>query len=268
MVQLHLPTGSVLTTPASSDDEQLAVSLAEQAGSYLTGVRVASVSIGVTGEVLAERGLSEARDLMLSRLKSERPHDVVIADTDPDLLPLHFGDRVWIVDPLDGAEAYGCPPRTDWTVNVALWERGRGITTAAISQPGRGGTYSAATPPEVTEGDAGPRILVVDQDYVPDFAAALCAHMGAAMHVMDSAGARTLAVLHGDVDGYLHRGDAPGWDAVPLSVARAAGLTVTPLDGPRPDRSSGRRTCTDHLVCAPAITELLLDALGWISAAG
>lgn len=252
---------------ADPSDEQLATSLTEQVGAYLRSIRLSGTSIGVTGEMLADRGASEARQMMLDRLKAERPGDVVICDADPDLLPMHFGDRVWIVDPLDGMDAFGCPPRTDWTVNVALWERGRGITAAAISQPARDLTYSAGSQfPSNSLPAPGHPILVVDRDFVPDYAASLCAHIGAAMHVMDSAGARTLAVLRGDVDGYLHRGDGPGWDAVPLSLARAGGLAVTPLDGTTPDRSSGRRTCTDHLVCLPSMEQPLLDALGWVSA--
>jgi 3'(2'), 5'-bisphosphate nucleotidase len=268
---IHVTGPKAATGPnlAAVEDELLAVSLAEQAGALLTSLRVGSATIGVTGIGLAERGLHESRELLVKRLSRERPGDTVISDTDPESLPLHFGDRVWVLDPLDGAEAFGCPPRSDWTVNVALWERGRGITAAAISKPLRGGVYSAARPPALDrEALDGPKILVVDAYYVPDFAAALCAHIGAALHMMDSAGARTMAVLHGDVDGYLHRGDAPGWDAGPLSVARAAGLSVTPLEGAAPDRSLGRRTCTDHLVCSPSMELPLLHALGWIGATG
>jgi 3'(2'), 5'-bisphosphate nucleotidase len=249
-------------------DEELADSLAYMAGELLTSMRVGGASIGSLGPNLAERGLNASRELLVSRLEQERPDDFIVADPDRELLPLDLVQRVWILDPLDGMDAFGCPPRSDWTVNLALWERGRGITAAAIAQPDNGGIYSAADgllPPSPA---VGPRILLVDHEYAPSFASAVGKRVGASLHEMGSVGARTLAVLRGDADGYLHSGAGPVWDTVPLTVARSAGLTVVPLESGRPDRTQTHRTCTDHLVCTPEMSGPLLDALGWVAASG
>ena len=53
-------------------------------------------------------------------------------------------DRAWIVDPLDGTREFSEPPRDDWAIHVALWERGAGdgssvgeLTAGAVALPAK-----------------------------------------------------------------------------------------------------------------------------------
>jgi len=79
---------------------------------------------------------------------------------------------------------------------------------------------------------------------------------------MGSAGAKTMAVVLGDANVYLHAGGQYEWDsAAPISVALAAGLHASRLDGSpllynRPDP-----WLPDLLVCRPELSEQVLRAV-------
>ena len=64
--------------------------------------------------------------LIMATLKAYRPDDAVLSEEGADDLARLDADRVWIVDPLDGTREFSEPPRDDWAIHVALWERGAG----------------------------------------------------------------------------------------------------------------------------------------------
>ncbi len=105
---------------------------------------------------LGDAGDSLANELILRRLRSERPGDAVLSEEAHDDLVRLQSDRVWIIDPLDGTREFSTPGRDDWAVHIALWQRPtdgqREITDAAVSLPARGNiVYRSDT---VTDGAA------------------------------------------------------------------------------------------------------------------
>lgn len=56
------------------------------------------------------------------------------------------GQRLWIVDPLDGTRGFGEPDRDDWAVHVALVDGGRPVA-GAVALPALGMTYATDRPP-------------------------------------------------------------------------------------------------------------------------
>ena len=76
---------------------------------------------------------------------------------------------------------------------------------------------------------------------------------------MGSAGAKTMAVVRGEGDVYLHSGGQYEWDsAAPVAVARAAGIHASRLDGSalvydRPDP-----WLPDLLICRPELVDRVL----------
>jgi 3'(2'), 5'-bisphosphate nucleotidase len=79
---------------------------------------------------------------------------------------------------------------------------------------------------------------------------------------MGSAGAKTMAVLRGEADAYLHDGGQWEWDsAAPVGVASAAGLFTSRIDGSPLVYNSERPYLPDLLVCRPELAEPLLAAL-------
>jgi 3'(2'), 5'-bisphosphate nucleotidase len=77
---------------------------------------------------------------------------------------------------------------------------------------------------------------------------------------MGSAGAKTMAVVRGDGDIYLHAGGQYEWDsAAPVAVALAAGFHASRLDGSPLTYDHPDPWLPDLLVCRPELaTEVLL----------
>ena len=174
-------------------------------------------------------------------------------------------DRVWIIDPLDGTREYGMPPRADWAVHVALWERGKGLTAAAVAQPALPAVYTsdgvtAAAPESLT--------FLVSDTRPPVFAAAVAEALGATVATMGSAGAKTMAVVRGEAAAYLHAGGQWEWDsAAPVGVALAAGLHASRIDGSSLVYNNEHPYLPDLLICQPELAEPLRAAIAKVTAA-
>src|SRR5277367_7024413 len=146
------------------DDHQLARSLAAAAGERLLELRAA----GGGADDLRKAGDRLSHEFLAAELARLRPADVVLSEEGKDDPARLAADRVWIVDPLDGTREFGEPPRVDWAVHVALWERGRGpggdltggdLTAGAVALPGRGLMLSTAEPITVPPAASPLRLL-------------------------------------------------------------------------------------------------------------
>jgi 3'(2'), 5'-bisphosphate nucleotidase len=248
------------------DDARLAARLAEEAGRLLLEIR-ADPSAG-TGTELGRRGDQAANTFLLGQLAAERPSDAFLSEESVDDPARLDADRVWIIDPLDGTREFTMAGRADWAVHVALWENGQGITAAAVALPAAGQVF-ATDPPVVPASGwqrARPRILVSDTR-PPAFIDEVAATVGAEVAPMGSAGAKTMAVLSGEADAYVHAGGQWEWDsAAPVGVALAAGLHASRIDGAPLEYNQPRPYVPDLIVSAPDLAGRLLDAIAVVAA--
>lgn len=249
-----------------STDAELAAELAEQAGALLLDLRR---EIGTVDPVeLGNRGDQLANTFLLDRLASARPDDAVLSEESADDLTRLDAERVWIIDPLDGTREYSRAGRRDWAVHVALWQRGRGITAAAVAQPALGAVYRSdrAESPVASRGRM--RLLVSDTR-PPAFADDLAEEIGAELVPMGSAGAKAMAVLRGDADAYVHAGGQFEWDsAAPVGVVLAAGLHASRIDGAGLRYNQPDPYLPDLLISRPDVAETILEALARRQSAG
>ena len=80
---------------------------------------------------------------------------------------------------------------------------------------------------------------------------------------MGSAGAKTAAVVLGEVDAYVHAGGQYEWDsAAPVAVARTAGLHASRLDGSPLEYNRPEPWLPDLLVCRPELAAPILAVTG------
>ncbi|MFN2562150.1 MAG: 3'(2'),5'-bisphosphate nucleotidase CysQ [Jatrophihabitans sp.] len=236
-------------------DARLAGELAERAGHLLLSLRDSS---GLTGRELGKRGDADSNALLLRELAAVRPDDAVLSEESADSPARLSADRVWIIDPLDGTREYGMPGRGDWAVHVALWQRGAGITAAAVAQPSLDAVYASDTVPPATGSDRRARFLVSDSR-PPDFAAEVAAALDAEVAPMGSAGAKAMAVVRGEADAYLHAGGQWEWDsAAPVGVAVAAGLHASRVDGSALEYNREHPYLPDLLICRADLAEPIL----------
>lgn len=257
------------TDLTSLDDHALAVHVADAAGAHLLELRVRGVAESWEPRELKDTGDRTAHELIVGLLAAARPGDAVLSEEGRDDLARLDADRVWIVDPLDGTREYGEPPREDWAVHVALWQRGAGdgstpgeLVAGAVAQAALDETFSTAAPLVVPAARADAPRLVVSRTRPPAESDAVAAALGATLVPMGSAGAKVMAVVRGVADVYVHAGGQFEWDsAAPVAVARAAGLHTSRLDGSPLVYNREDVSLPDLVVCRPELAEAVLGAL-------
>ena len=210
-----------------ASDHSFAAWTATVAGERLLQVR----QEGLQGKELKDRGDLVSHELLMQLLAEHRPGDSVLSEEGRDDKRRLEADRVWIIDPVDGTREFSEPPRDDWAVHVALWERGE-LVAGAVAQPGLGTTFHTGAPSAVPDKPGGPLRIAVSRTRPPAFVADLAAELGGEPVPMGSAGAKVISVVRGVTDVYVHAGGQYEWDsAAPVAVARAAGLHTSRIDG-------------------------------------
>jgi 3'(2'), 5'-bisphosphate nucleotidase len=237
------------------------VEVASRAADAAAAVLVQLRSGDLAGRELGDAGDAAAQRAIAGVLRAERPDDAVLSEEAADDRRRLTADRVWIVDPLDGTREYGEPGRHDWAVHVALWSGGE-LTAAAVALPALGEvlvTEPAATVPP--RGD-GPVRIAVSRSRPPSVATAVAAAVDGDLVPLGSAGYKTVAVVRGEVDAYVHAGGMYQWDsAAPVAVARAAGLTTCRIDGTPLVYNDPDLSLPDLVVCRPELAERVLAAV-------
>ena len=245
---------------AAHDDHVLAAWLAEAAGGRLLEVRAE----GLEGRELKDAGDAAAHELLMALVAEHRPGDAVLSEEGKDDKVRLTADRVWIIDPLDGTREFSEPPRDDWAVHVALWERGAGaggdLTAGAVAQPALGETFTTGEPRVVpARTSARPRIAV-SRSRPPEFVNVLAGEIDAELVPMGSAGVKVMSVVRDLSDAYVHAGGQYEWDsAAPVAVARAAGLFTSRIDGSPLEYNQDDVYLPDLIVCRPELADTIVD---------
>ena len=238
------------------DDHQFAVFAAEAAGARLLEVR----EQGLEGRALKDAGDAAAQELLAELLAEHRPTDSVLSEEASDDKSRLDADRVWIIDPLDGTREFSEPPREDWAVHVALWERAAGeLTAGAVAQPALGETFNTGTPAQVPPRTSDRPRIAVSRTRPPAFVTALAEEIDAELVPMGSAGVKVMSVVRDVADAYVHAGGQYQWDnAAPVVVARAAGLHCSRVDGSPLVYNEDDTSLPDLVVSRPELAEEIL----------
>jgi 3'(2'), 5'-bisphosphate nucleotidase len=189
-----------------------------------------------------------------------RPDDPVLSE-EGKLEPARLdSSRVWIVDPLDGTREFGEPGRTDWAVHVALAVDGNPVA-GAVALPACGLTLATDPAPPMPAPTARRPRMVVSRSRAPEVCFEVAKRIDAEVVPMGSAGAKTMAVVRGEVDIYLHAGGQYEWDsAAPIAVAAACGLHTSRLDGSPLRYNNPDPWLPDQLVCRADLADEVLMA--------
>ena len=247
-----------------STDSELAGELATRAGELLMALRTGMGFDDPTA--LRAAGDLRSHELLVAELAVERPADAVLSEEGADDRSRLAADRVWIVDPLDGTLEYGEEGRTDWAVHVALWQRGSagqpgGLVAGAVALPARGMTLTTDGPWPGRGEPADPLRIAVSRTRRPAWFDAVAAAVGGVATPIGSAGMKAMSVVLGEADAYLHSGRMKEWDsAAPATVAAAAGLHVSRLDGSPLEYNTPERLTLDLLICPRDVAPRLLAA--------
>ena len=241
-------------------DAELAAHLAKIAGNILIEVRDSGM---FTGKALGRAGDQTANQFLVSALREQRPDDGLLSEESRDTDERLSKDRVWIVDPVDGTREYG-EARTDWAVHVALCVNGR-PETGAVALPGLGIVLRSDAPIALPAPPDRPR-MVVSRTRPAAEAVAVSETIGAELIGMGSAGAKSMAVVRGEAEIYLHTGGQYEWDsAAPAAVALAHGLHASRIDGSPLVYNNADTYMPDLLICRTEWAEQVLAEVAKIS---
>ena len=241
--------------PTDEDDHALAVRAATEVGRLLLRLR-ASRDDGALGD----RGDAAAHAALVELLAAARPADPVLSEEGDDDESRLKSERVWIVDPLDGTREYGEPGRVDWAVHVALVVGGDPVA-GAVALPALDTTLGTAFPPPPPAAREGRLRVVVSRTRPPPAATRVAEALDADLVPLGSAGAKTMAVVQGQADAYVHAGGQSEWDsAAPVAGARAAGLHVSRIDGSELAYNQPDPWLPDFLGCRAELADRVLAA--------
>ena len=239
----------------SRSDAELAQELAVAAGRLLVELREQLWSRGAPAWQVMDAGDQAAHRLLVDELAAARPDDIVLSEEGADDRRRLGADRVWIVDPLDGTNEFGEPGRVDWAVHVALWERDR-LTAGAVSLPALDAVFATDPAPRLPPVQRPRPRLVTSRFRAPYVAGLVAQALDCDAIRLGSAGAKTMAVVLGEADIYVHDGGMYQWDsAAPAAVALAAGLHVSRLDGSPLVYNDPDPWLPDFVVCRPELAE-------------
>ncbi|MGP6174973.1 3'(2'),5'-bisphosphate nucleotidase CysQ [Corynebacterium sp. A21] len=237
---------------AEINDARLTHLLAKGTGEILKGVRDVGL---LSGRNLGDAGDDLAQNWISRVLAQHRPEDGFLSEEAADNLERLNKERVWIIDPLDGTREFATG-RQDWAVHIALVENGT-PTHAAVGLPDLGVVFHSEDVRAVT----GPysKRIAISHNRPPAVALHVAEELGYETKAIGSAGAKSMYVLLGDYDAYIHAGGQFEWDsAAPVGVARAAGLHCSRLDGSELTYNNEDTYLPDLLVCRPELAEDIL----------
>ncbi|HZR81205.1 MAG TPA: 3'(2'),5'-bisphosphate nucleotidase CysQ [Candidatus Binatia bacterium] len=260
--------------PFSTLDADLAfaIAAARSAGERVLALRTSG---RWEGDVLADIGDQAADGLLQGLIRGRHPQDGLLSEETADSPERLERSRCWIVDPLDGTREFS-QWRDDWAIHVALAIDGA-CALAAVALPSAGRlAWGVALPGReraALEGggrllrgdDPGPAVprVVVSRSHTPEWVARFCERLGAGPpEPWGSAGYKTLRILLGEADVYVHKVGLKEWDTcAPETIARALGWTVCRLRGE--EHRYNRPDPRNHelVVCRPAWKERVVAAL-------
>jgi 3'(2'), 5'-bisphosphate nucleotidase len=238
-----------------------AARFATAAGNLLLELRRRLTVADTDVKALRDEGDRRSNELLLELIADAYPADAVLSEESKDNPARLQSRRVWIVDPLDGTREFGEVDRSDWAVHVALAVDGMPVV-GAVALPGRGMTLTTSPAPIVPARGDGPLRLLVSRTRPPALALELARRLEAELVPMGSAGAKTMAVVLGEADVYVHAGGQYEWDScAPVAVALAAGLHVTRIDGSPLRYNQPNPWLPDQVVCRPDLAERVMQEL-------
>jgi len=250
-----------MPAPAVESDQDLATRLAVEAGQLLVRIRAQLFAQGLNHWSVKDAGDDAAQTFLMNELRSLRSDDAVLSEEVREDPRRFAGGRVWIVDPLDGTREFAERDRVDWAVHIALWEDDH-FVASAVSLPALDQVFAMDPPPTMPD-IARPRpILITSRNQAPPSAHWVARGLDCDALRLGSAGAKTMAVVTGTADIYVHDGGMYQWDsAAPAAVALAAGFHVSRSDGSPVVYNARDAWLPDLLVCRPELADPVLRAL-------
>lgn len=205
-----------------------------------------------------------SHETIVNHISKLYPNDAILSEEGKDDTSRLQTPRVWIIDPLDGTREFGEYGRVDWAIHVALVVGGKPLV-AAVAQPALQITLSTATPRSLPSYVPRTLRMMVSRTRPPRIALELAERLKADVIKMGSAGSKTMMIVRGEADLYVHSGGQYEWDsAAPVGVAIAAGAYASRIDGSPLYYNRPNPWLPDLVICRPELTNVVMRELAII----
>jgi len=207
-----------------------------------------------------------ADDLIRDLIRLRHPDDAILSEESVDNKNRLEQRRVWIVDPLDGSANCYRGGR-EWAVHVALLQDGR-LAAGTICAPDWHQIACTGYPTRLLpKWRRNGMKIALSESHASAECLQLIQSVGASPIHLSSAGIKTLAVINGLADAYVHSGGQYEWDsAAPVAVAQSAGLHTSKLDGTPLQYNQNNPYVASLLICRPELAEKITGAYRKIGA--
>lgn len=261
------------TDEALERDLAFAIEIARAAGQRVSGLRDTG---RWEGSMLADIGDQAADGYLQGVIQGRYPEDGILSEETVDTPHRLEKFRTWIIDPLDGTKEFS-QLREDWGVHVALTLGGKcGIGVVylpsqelliwgvAIEGRERVGLEGKGELVDATQDLVEAPRIVVSRSHTPPWVEAFSEAISAGeMIPFGGAGNKTCRLMTGQADLYVHKVGLKEWDTcAPETIARAAGWHVCKLDGSEHRYNQADPHNHEYVMCRPAWTERVLEAIG------
>jgi 3'(2'), 5'-bisphosphate nucleotidase len=254
------------------NDNSLSLYLAKTASSVLRDVRKEHGN-SLSYSELKDFADDQSQKTIDKLLKKYRPNDFILSEEAKfdDINRISSDSkRVWIIDPLDGtnefAEKTNNKWRDDFAVHIALWDNlNKDFICASVAIPSTDKIWSTFDSKKlVTNASNSKKIRIavsrshrakIGQFFMKYFNDFECIPIG-------SAGVKTVSVLNGTVDAYIHDGGFFEWDtAAPVAVAKSKGLIAKRLNGSELTFNNKNVYVPDLYICTKNVKEKIENAI-------
>lgn len=238
------------------DDAIFAKYLAKGAGEILSNILNDTL---LNGKELGDLGDKCANDFIIEAIKKYRPDDGILSEESIDDLARLNKSRVWIIDPLDGTREY-CERSNEWAVHIGL----------AIDKKPEMGVVNLPILKQIFESNCpinlpainSPVRIFVSRTRPCDEASLIAQKFNGELVSMGSAGAKTMAILNGEGEFYVHSGGQFEWDnCAPIAIALKNGLHVSRIDGSEITYNNQNTKVEDLIICRKEFAQIALYAL-------
>ncbi len=238
------------------NDADFARHLAKGAGDILLNLYS---NFSLNGEELGQIGDKQANDFIINEIKKYRPNDGILSEESIDDLARLNKSRVWIIDPLDGTREF-CERNDEWAVHIGLAIEKKPLL-GVVNMPQKKQLFESVKPIKLPPLNSTTKIFV-SRSRPCDEASLLAQKFNGELVSMGSAGAKTMAILNGEGEIYVHVGGQNEWDnCAPIAIALENGLHASRIDGSEISYNNKNTIVSDLLICRKELAQIALNIL-------
>lgn len=186
--------------------------------------------------------------------------DAVLSEEAPDDLSRLSSNKLWIIDPLDGSEAFARGSK-DFAIHVGLWEKNKPLL-GAVNLPAYGKLFFTTKENSHKLPTHYKNVLVKSTTRDFPLVHKLAETLNIKIEKRSSAGFKAMQLALGNASIYMHEGLMNEWDTcAPVAVAESYGLFCSDFEGNELQYNKIPPLTKQLLICRPELKDRVLQII-------